>query len=65
MLKLTHSESLKNILIETLSQVSLRLRYVEKVTFQIGMINIERNEENMILKDQEGLAKLPEFKLYL
>lgn len=56
--------SMQNILQETLSQVWGRLRYLDKVVFKIAMLNIERNEDTLSLRESENLGRLPEFKLY-
>ncbi|MFO0007388.1 MAG: hypothetical protein ACK559_40360, partial [bacterium] len=41
-----------NILIETMSQIALRLRILENVVFQSAMINVERDEALLTLKEK-------------
>ena len=43
----------------------MRLRILENVVFQSGMINVERDEALLTLKERENLGKLPEIRLYL
>jgi hypothetical protein len=45
--------------------VGARLQYLPKVLFRLAMVNIERSQETLSLKESEGLGKLPEFRIYL